>query len=248
MASGNVFKRIEIKYLLDKNEKDELLECMKDKMKADEHGDSTIRNIYYDTDSFLLIRRSIEKPVYKEKLRIRSYKASSMKDPVYVELKKKCKKTVFKRRIQIPQGDAVSFLSGNDLSEDVFSGNKSKPADHGIANEIRYFRDLYKTLHPVVYLSYDRQAFFAKDDDSFRMTFDTNIMYRADRISLAEDPGGISLIKPGQALLEVKVSGGMPLWLSRFLSEKQIFKASFSKYGEAYKDMYRKGVIKIGDL
>ena len=248
MADGSIFKRIEIKYLLEKEEKEALMECMKDKMVPDGHGDATIRNIYYDTDSFLLIRRSIEKPAYKEKLRIRSYKSASPEDPVFVELKKKCKKTVFKRRISIPQGEALSFLSGCRLPEGIFSGKKAKATDPIIADEIRYFRDLYKTLHPVVYLSYDRQAFFAKDDDSFRMTFDTNIMYRAERISLSEEPGGISLIKPGQSLLEIKVSGGMPLWLSRFLSEKKIFKASFSKYGEAYKDMYRKGVIKIGDL
>ena len=248
MAGGNIFKRVEIKYLLEQEEKEALMECMKDHMIPDEHGDATIRNIYYDTDSFLLIRRSIEKPTYKEKLRIRSYKCVTSEEPVFVELKKKCKKTVFKRRINIPQGEAVRFLAGGELSPDLFNREKAKSTDPAIASEIRYFRDLYQTLHPVVYLSYDRQAFYAKDDDSFRMTFDTNIMYRPDRLSLGEEPGGIRLIKPGQSLLEVKVSGGMPLWLSRHLSEKQIFKASFSKYGEAYKDMYRKGVIKIGDF
>ena len=115
MADGNIFKRIEIKYLLEQEEKEALMECMKDHMIPDGHGDATIRNIYYDTDSFLLIRRSIEKPSYKEKLRIRSYKCVTSEDPVFVELKKKCKKTVFKRRINIPQGEAVRFLAGDEL-------------------------------------------------------------------------------------------------------------------------------------
>ena len=242
MADNSVFKRIEIKYLLEEDEKKELMEYMKDKMIPDEHGDATVRNIYFDTASFMLIRRSIEKPVYKEKLRIRSYSNSAMTDPVYVELKKKCKKTVFKRRINLTQKDAFNFLSGDELPADALEKGKNKAASSQIASEIAYFRDMYKTLRPVVYLSYDRQAFFGKCDDSFRMTFDTNIMYRPDRLSLGEDPGGVQLLKPGQSILEVKISGGMPLWLSKFLSEKQIFKASFSKYGEAYKDMLKKDI------
>ncbi len=250
MGNGNVFKRVEMKYLLEKEEMDALMEYMRDKMCPDPHGDATIRNIYYDTDSFLLVRRSIEKPAYKEKLRVRSYTASSMEDPVFVELKKKCKKVVYKRRIHIPQEQAIRFLAGEDLTQDELSDSrgKSKPADAQIAREIKYFRNMYKTLKPVVYLSYDRQAYYGKDDDSFRMTFDTNICYRKERLNLSEEPGGISLIDPGQALLEVKISGGMPMWLSAYLSDKKLFKASFSKYGAAYKDMLKKGEIKIGNI
>ena len=34
--------------------------------------------------------------------------------------------------------------------------------------------------------------------------------------------------------MELKVSGGFPLWMARVLSEQQLFKVSFSKYGTAY--------------
>ncbi len=248
MADKNIFSRVEIKYLLTLSQRDELLELMKNRMVKDPHGRSTIRNIYYDTESFILARRSIEKPVYKEKLRVRSYTSSSLDEPVYVELKKKCKKTVFKRRIIVPQRDALNFLSGSELPEDEFDNPESKPSDKQIAKEIKYFRDIYKTLRPVVFLSYDRQAYFDKEDKDFRITFDTNIRYRTTDLSLEYEPGGELLLDPDKTIMEIKLVGGMPLWLSRFLSDKQIFKASFSKYGNAYKDMLEKGVIKIGSI
>lgn len=248
MAYQNVFNRVEIKYLLDADEKERLLEFMADKMIPDEHGQATIRNIYYDTDTFLLIRRSIEKPKYKEKLRVRSYTKSGPDDKVFVELKKKCKDVVFKRRIFIPQQKAVSFLAGTDLAENEFDREDAKPSDKQIAKEITYFRDMYETLKPVVYLSYDREAYFGREDKGFRITFDKNIMYRTDRLSLSEDPGGLQLIGEGQSIMEVKLGGGMPLWLAGFLSDKKIFKASFSKYGAAYKDMVKRGEINVGGI
>lgn len=248
MAYQNTFNRVEIKYLLEADEKRALLEAMADKMIPDEHGKATVRNIYYDTDTFLLIRRSIEKPKYKEKLRVRSYERSGPEDNVFVELKKKCKDVVFKRRIFIENCKAERFLSGEDLPESEFDRKDAKPADKQIAREITYFRNMYETLKPVVYLSYDREAYFGKDDKGFRITFDKNIMYRTDRLSLSEEPGGMHLIGEDQALMEVKLGGGMPLWLAQFLSDKRIFKASFSKYGAAYKDMVKRGEVNVGDI
>ena len=160
MSSQNTFKRVEIKYLLNSEQKNELAEKMRDRMVPDPHGNATIRNIYYDTPTFLLARRSIEKPKYKEKLRVRSYRRVDLSEPVFVELKKKCKSVVFKRRITLPQGDALDFLGGKDLSEESFEHKKSKPTDRQIAKELRYFRDMYKTLRPVVFLSNDRSAYY----------------------------------------------------------------------------------------
>ena len=91
MAYQTTFERYEIKYLLTPQQKELLLRAMQGRMQLDQFGRSTIRNIYYDTDTFRLIRRSLEKPTYKEKLRIRSYRQVRPGDPVFVELKKKCK-------------------------------------------------------------------------------------------------------------------------------------------------------------
>ena len=245
MGIKNIFKRYEIKYLLNKKDKEDLLKLMKDKMILDEHGQATIRNIYYDTNTYLLARRSLEKPTYKEKLRVRSYVKSEREDLVFVELKKKCKSEVFKRRIRISQGEAISFLGDLNMTEKDLNFTKKNGSDEQIAKEIMYFRNMYRDLKPVVFLSYEREAYFAKDDEEVRITFDNNIRYRTYNLDLSYEPSGEFLIDEGITLMEVKTGTGMPMWLAHFLSDKHIYKASFSKYGAAYKDLLRKGEINV---
>ena len=87
MAFQTVFKRYELKYMLTLEQKEKILEAMSPYMQLDKYGRTTIRNIYFDTDSYRLIRRSIEKPAYKEKIRIRSYAQATADSTVFVELK-----------------------------------------------------------------------------------------------------------------------------------------------------------------
>ena len=144
------FKRYELKYLLNRKEKECIFKVMKDYMKLDSYGRTTIRNIYFDTDTFQLIRRSLEKPVYKEKLRIRSYCPVNANDPVFVELKKKYESVVYKRRLVLPEKVVMdSFQNGTPL-----------PETSQIAREIQYFRNYYESLHPTVFLSYEREAYY----------------------------------------------------------------------------------------
>ena len=146
MAYQMTFKRYELKYLLNRQEKEQVLLAMQPYMKLDDYGRTIIRNIYFDTDTFRLIRRSLEKPVYKEKLRIRSYKPVQTSDPVFVEIKKKYKSVVYKRRLQLPEEKVMeSFQTGTPL-----------PVHSQIGDEIQYFRDYYENLHPSVFLSYER--------------------------------------------------------------------------------------------
>ena len=195
MAYQMTFKRYELKYLLNKKEKEEILLAMKPHMKLDDYGRTVIRNIYFDTENFRLIRRSLEKPVYKEKLRIRSYKPVQITDPVFVEIKKKYK------------------------------------------DEIQYFREYYKNLQPSVFLSYEREAFYSLDGSDFRVTFDENILYRRNDISLGSEIYGHPLLGKQQTLMEIKTSGGIPLWMSETLTKHHLYKTSFSKYGSAYQRM-----------
>lgn len=140
MAYQMTFKRYELKYLLNKKEKEEILLAMKPHMKLDDYGRTVIRNIYFDTENFRLIRRSLEKPVYKEKLRIRSYKPVQITDPVFVEIKKKYKSVVYKRRLLLPEKTVMeSFRTGEPL-----------PVCSQIGDEIQYFREYYKNLQPYI--------------------------------------------------------------------------------------------------
>ena len=92
MADFNtVFKRYEKKYMLTKEQYESFKEDIDDFMKIDEYGLSTICNIYYDTVDYKLISRSIEKPIYKEKIRLRSYGIPTPDSTVFLELKKKYK-------------------------------------------------------------------------------------------------------------------------------------------------------------
>lgn len=221
------FKRYEIKYLLSAAQKEALLQAMQPHMKLDAYGRTTLRTLYFDTPTYRLIRRSLEKPVYKEKLRIRSYQAAGPDDPVFVELKKKYKSVVYKRRLILPERQAMTcFHEGLPL-----------PLHSQIAEEIDYFRAYYAPLHPSVFLSYEREAYYDLEDGGLRITFDENILYRTQNVSLGSAIGGTPLLAPGQTLMEIKTPGGLPLWVTHALNEQKLFKTSFSKYGSAYLDL-----------
>ncbi len=224
MAVQTVFKRYELKYMITRAQKAELVAYMQPYMRLDQYGHTTIRNLYYDTDTYRLVRRSNEKPVYKEKLRARSYGLVGEDDIVFVELKKKYNSVVYKRRMALPQNVTNEWLRTGHL-----------PPEHSqIEEEIEYFREYYESLTPKVFLSYEREAFYDITGSDFRVTFDENVLARTDRLSLSEDVGGIPLLEKDKALMEIKCSGGIPLWMTRWLTEHKVYKTSFSKYGTAY--------------
>lgn len=227
MSFQNVFKRYELKYMLTLKQKEKVLDSMQEHMTLDKYGRTTIRNLYYDTDTYLLIRRSIEKPIYKEKIRIRSYTRTMSDSTVFVELKKKYKHVVYKRRISMPNNEATEWLSG------VKQGVNNTQ----ISEEIDYFMQLYGTLKPTVFLSYEREAYYCNNGSDFRVTFDDNILCRQNDLSLESEVYGESILPKGMVLMEIKCSGGVPLWMAEVLSRERIFKTPFSKYGTAYKTL-----------
>jgi len=227
MAYQNVFKRYELKYLLTQEQKEKILQAMEPHMTLDQYGRTTIRNIYFDTDNFRLIRHSIDRPVYKEKLRIRSYRKANPESMVFVELKKKYQSVVYKRRLALPEVKAMEWMRG-----EAGCGQKSQ-----ISEEIDYFRSYYGNLHPTVFLSYEREAYYSKAGDDFRVTFDDNILCRQEDLSLETEPSGVPILEEGKVLMEIKCSGGIPLWMAHVLSKEHIYKTSFSKYGTAYQKL-----------
>lgn len=230
MNSQMVFQRYEMKYLLTRKQKEIILAAMEPYMELDAYGRSTIRNIYYDTDNYRLVRRSLEQPVYKEKLRVRSYGTVEPGDKVFVELKKKYEGVVYKRRINIPEKAAVDYLAGK----------KPAPDKSQITEEIDYFLRFYQTLEPKVFLSYEREAYYTRKPGEFRVTFDENILWRETDLSLEKGVYGAPILKQGQTLMEIKTPGNIPLWMVKALSEEEIRKTSFSKYGNAYTEIYNR--------
>lgn len=224
MAYQTVFKRYELKYLLTIGQRQKIMEAMAPHMALDDYGRTTIRNIYFDTGNYRLVRHSIDKPAYKEKLRIRSYDRAKPDSTVFVELKKKYRQVVYKRRICLPEETAMGWVCGENCCL----------APSQISEEIDYFLNFYKRLYPAVFLSYEREAFYSLDGSDFRVTFDDNILCRQEDLSLEAEVYGSSLLPKGAVLMEIKCSGGIPLWMTHVLTEEHIYKTSFSKYGTAY--------------
>jgi len=235
VAYQSVFMRYEIKYLLNLRQKEHILRAMQPYMKQDQYGKTVIRNVYFDTDTYRLIRHSIEKPAYKEKLRIRSYGKASHEDTVFVELKKKYNHVVYKRRTALTESEAMAWICGKQMRAD----------NSQITDEINYFLSYYETLRPAVFLSYEREAYYTVEKSDFRVTFDDSILCRRNDISLCGDIGGTSLLDDDTVLMELKCSGGIPLWMVNVLSEEQIYKTSFSKYGTAYTKLIYPNITNI---
>ena len=221
----SIFKRFEKKYLINSQQYKQLGEDLTEFMLEDSYGEHTICNLYYDTEDFELIRRSIEKPVYKEKLRVRSYGVPRYDDTVFLELKKKYLKEVFKRRVALPYNSYIDYI--ND-------GLQPKVSTQ-ILSEIQWFLNMYKP-YPRMFIAYDRTAMFGKEDENVRVTFDNNTRYRIDELCLTKGDHGSTILNYGERIMEIKVEGAMPIWLTRILGENKILPKSFSKYGACYKE------------
>ena len=235
----DIFKRYEKKYLLNPDQYKRLKQRLEGKLEPDRFGKSTISNIYFDTPDHCLIQRSLEKPVYKEKLRLRSYGTPGMSDTVFVELKKKYKSIVYKRRVDMSLKEAVHYLY--DLKP------YEKPSQ--ITKEIDWFLSYYEGISPAMFISYDRTALYSIEDPNLRITFDRNILWREEDLKLDYGVWGDSLLEQGQRVMEIKIPDAMPLWLSHILDDLQIYPTSLSKYGRGYQESLKaiktkKGVMK----
>ena len=226
-AYKEVFKRAEIKYLLKKGQFEELMPYLEKNASVDAYGLSKINNIYFDTLDYRLIRTSIDKPLYKEKLRLRTYGDTTDDTNSFIEIKKKFDGIVYKRRISGRYADTFNYLTGHGESV-----GKSQ-----VGKEIASFLDTYPGLRPAMMIRYDRIAMAGKEDPDFRVTFDTNIRWSTLHLDLREKDKGRPIIAPDEYLMEIKIANAIPVELSRKLSELRIFPVSFSKYGRGYKDM-----------
>ena len=224
-----VMKRFELKYLISPEQADFFRERIKGHMEPDAFGKTSIASLYYDTPDYRLIRTSIEKPPFKEKIRLRSYGLATDSSPVFLELKRKSEGIVYKRRVQSTLPLVKRFFDGLG---DICAGGQ-------INREIVYFRDYYKTLVPACLIIYDRTAYFEPGGD-LRLTIDEAPRYRTKDLDLKTSMEGTLLLPPGYSVLEIKVQQAMPLWLASILSDGKIRRASFSKVGEAYKQQMLK--------
>ena len=231
------FQRYEKKYLMTAGQYEALWAELSPRLRPDEYFSSTVCSLYYDTDDYSLIRHSIQKPVYKEKLRLRSYGVPGEESPVFVELKKKFKGIVYKRRIELEKSAAAAWLDGGPA-----------PDDSQISREIDWVINRYE-LSPKIIICCDRVAWVDRENSALRFTFDKNIRYREDELDLSLGDRGRLLLEDGSVLMEIKMPETSPLWLAELLSRHKVFPAGFSKYGKSYEqklmEEYYSGVMVI---
>lgn len=234
-----VFNRFEKKYILTQTQYEELVKIIPQYMNGDVYNKDgktyTICNLYLDTEDDSLIKTSLDKPVYKEKLRLRSYGKTPLDGTVFLEIKKKYKGLVNKRRTAMKLSEAYEYFESGKIPENPQLNSQ-------VMKEIDYVSGRYD-VRPKVFIAYDRFAFFQKEDDDFRLTLDTNIRSRRTDLKLESETDGELILEKGFWLMEAKASKTFPLWFARFLSENGIFEKSFSKYGTEYIRFVQKGSL-----
>lgn len=236
IVAQEIFKRVEEKYVLSHAQYVRLMGRLEGKIVLDAYGKHTIRNIYFDTPDFRLIRASIDATVYKEKLRLRAYGRAGDDDTVFLELKKKYKEIVYKRRAEMTLSEARDRMAGRGAR------------DRQILREIDYFVGLYKPLLPRVFLAYERCAYVFPGEKDMRLTFDENVRARMADVRLDGSDAGQGILAPGEVVMELKIPGAIPLWLARTLTELGIYSRGFSKVGSYYKAHIAGGTERIERL
>lgn len=231
MAYIQSFRRYETKYLLTRQQAEQLVEMAGDMLIPDRYGDYTICNLYLDTEDFYFIEHSLDKPMYKEKLRLRSYGNNDGEGTAFLEIKKKYNGVVYKRRITLPYIQAQRYLLHGERPQ-CLDGFRQEQ----IFTEIDWLIKRYSPV-PRVYLAYDRRAYASEQFQGLRVTFDSSIRSRFSELTLAHD-SGTQLLHTGiedYRLMEIKSDGAVPYPLAQILSELRIYPVSFSKYGNIYK-------------
>ena len=229
------FKRYEKKYLVTNKQAANVTAALLNYMTPDEYGTYWVQNLYFDTDNWDVIRKSMERPLYKEKLRVRCYGIPDESGNSFLELKKKYAGVVYKRRIVLPISSLAHPL------RDVLVSN-----DAQIARELDFYLQS-NPVDPKMFIAFRRSAYAGVGDEWLRVTFDTDIRYRRANLDFTNPTYGQSVLQGGYQLMEIKTQTSIPLWLSHVLSENAIYRTSYSKYGTCFTDyciQQQKGDVK----
>lgn len=223
----NIFERKEIKYVLTEEQFKAVFNSLSGFLKIDSYGWQTINNLYFDNDDNDVIRTSLSKPAFKEKMRLRSYGEYTPDQEVYLELKKKFNGTVFKRRIQGKLDQIENMIE-----------EKGKGANDLSAKEIFFFMNTFN-LYPKIFIAYDRLAMYCPSDKAIRITFDKNIRYRTENLKLDSSENAI-LFSKNEYVMEIKGVNALPLWLTGLLAAFNLVPSTYSKYGKIYEKLLLK--------
>ena len=256
-TAGDTFQRKEKKYLISSGQYKAIKEGLTSHMRLDDYGATRIDSLYLDSFDHNLICKSLEKPLYKEKLRVRSYGAFSEADAVYVEIKKKFKGIVYKRRVRMSAEGARAYYTHQmtyEQAQHVYPVLQNPENDLTvgkiqIAREIDAFFKRHPGIEPAMLISCIREAWCPNDNDDQdcvdRITFDESISY-VDLLK-ANAVQRRPVISDDLVVMEIKCAGGYPQWLCDLLGDCGAYPRSFSKYGNAFKRVLsERGDVSVG--
>ena len=235
-----VFDRIEKKYIINKTQKKQLLCAIRKNMKKDNYHKSEVYNIYFDNDNFETIINSIDWVDFKAKIRARNYQGY---DRVFLEVKTKVydpeENIGYKRRVMITLKDFELLTSNKKTLEEIILRNEPSPRNIQIAKEIDYLISRLE-LSPKIIVIYNRESY--KDGDNLRITFDENLRYRDINLSFISKKDDTMYFKDNKnIIMEVKAHGVIPLWLANTMAEVKAYPERFSKIGNIYQKIKKKG-------
>ncbi|WP_251197548.1 polyphosphate polymerase domain-containing protein [Anaerotardibacter muris] len=249
---ADVFKRKEMKYRLNAVQRASLESEIARHMELGEFAHSTIRSLYYDTPDFALIERSLDKPLYKEKLRLRTYGTPDLRAQAFVELKKKFKGVVYKRRVGPSLAAAQAFLAGMPyeqacatypLASPEVQAQALCPRSLQIAREIAFTMERNANLEPSTLIECSRVAYADPEGGELRITFDADLACVPNAQTIDTAAARVPFFNEPISIMEVKNAGPLPAWLIDALDRAKAYPQSFSKYGYAYMNLldHRKG-------
>ena len=228
-----IIDRMEQKYFVSFDKYNKLMKLINNKLVKDKYFSERIYNIYFDNDEYEFMTKSLDKPLYKEKVRLRSYETKDKNSNVFLEIKKKFQGHGNKRRVVINYNEAKDYIDNKIIP------NTNKQ----IMGELDYtFKK--NNLKPKISLTYDRLSYAFKEDESYRVTFDTNIRYSNKKVDLVDLDDEYCLFNDGY-IMEVKTLKGYPSWFIKALNELKLYPVSYSKVGEAYKELKERNELYV---
>jgi SPX domain protein involved in polyphosphate accumulation len=231
---ADFFRRVEKKYIITQSQYSYIKKAISDKMQEDSYGKSTICNIYFDTENYDLIKNSITKPIYKDKIRLRSYNVPEKESIVYLEVKRKFKEIVSKRRIEIKLSE-FEKIENREIGKLQLEENSNSQ----IQKELEYYFNHYNLIS-TMYISYQREAYYEKENMNFRLTFDSEVLARENDLQLDKGSYGTYILEEDKYIMEIKTLDAIPLWFVSILNKIDAHPCGFSKYGEAYTQLILK--------
>jgi SPX domain protein involved in polyphosphate accumulation len=220
----DIFHRIEQKYVLNKNEYEKMIKELNKYTIHDKYYESSICSVYFDDDNYDLIINSIDSPLYKEKVRLRSYGVIDDNGKVFLELKKKYKGVTYKKRVTMTLNEFWNYYEKSIIP---------KSCDNLSMKEIDYCFNKYR-LKPKMFISYDRYSYLDKENNNIRITFDYNIKYRDKHLNLDSNKYLEDIIEDDIYIMEIKTRDSIPIWFTKILSNLKLYPSGYSKYKEAY--------------